>query len=380
MHSDKVSTTASESRKSSKPIMEKRRRARINASLAELKSLLLEVIKKEGARHSKMEKADILEMTVKHLRQLQRQQFSAVANSDPSVLTKYRVGFNECASEVTRFLGTLDTCDIDLRTRLLNHLANCMINSSSPEVSPVSTSSVSTSGVASTPSRPSQSSTESTCSSPSPPPMVTPKVETTVQTSQEMNNNVHSVVSLPQQLQMTKIFSGLQVIPTKMNSGEIAFVLPTNVLSNNQAPNYVIPVYSPPSAPTSFAPTAAAAAAAAAATVSAPNVFTLAPSTTSNLQPCTFASLQGNINVISGSSISNNAAVQFPSFTVNDSTKQITGVDAKILPAIPISSADPLVGIHSMHVNQPIFPNHERSRGQAVEHCAESDGDMWRPW
>lgn len=32
---------------SSKPIMEKRRRARINASLAELKSLLLEVIKKE---------------------------------------------------------------------------------------------------------------------------------------------------------------------------------------------------------------------------------------------------------------------------------------------------------------------------------------------
>ena len=32
---------------SSKPIMEKRRRARINASLCELKSLLLEVMKKE---------------------------------------------------------------------------------------------------------------------------------------------------------------------------------------------------------------------------------------------------------------------------------------------------------------------------------------------
>jgi hypothetical protein len=33
---------------SSKPIMEKRRRARINASLSELKSLLLEVMKKEA--------------------------------------------------------------------------------------------------------------------------------------------------------------------------------------------------------------------------------------------------------------------------------------------------------------------------------------------
>lgn len=30
----------------------------------------------QGARHSKMEKADILEMTVKHLRQMQRQHFT----------------------------------------------------------------------------------------------------------------------------------------------------------------------------------------------------------------------------------------------------------------------------------------------------------------
>ena len=30
----------------------------------------------QGTRHNKMEKADILEMTVKHLRQIQRQQFA----------------------------------------------------------------------------------------------------------------------------------------------------------------------------------------------------------------------------------------------------------------------------------------------------------------
>lgn len=139
MHSDRVSTTASEVRKSSKPIMEKRRRARINASLAELKSLLLEVIKKEGARHSKMEKADILEMAVKHLRQIQRQQYTGATGSDPTLSDKYRLGFNECAQEVSRYLGATDDDDAELRARLLNHLANCVTSSdsSSSSSSPV---------------------------------------------------------------------------------------------------------------------------------------------------------------------------------------------------------------------------------------------------
>ncbi|PVD35397.1 hypothetical protein C0Q70_02359 [Pomacea canaliculata] len=120
---------------SSKPIMEKRRRARINASLAELKSLLLEVIKKEGARHSKMEKADILEMAVKHLRQIQRQQYTS-GGTDPTLSDKYRLGFNECAQEVSRYLGASEEDDAELRARLLNHLANCIASSDSP--SPVS--------------------------------------------------------------------------------------------------------------------------------------------------------------------------------------------------------------------------------------------------
>lgn len=68
--------TASEHRKSSKPIMEKRRRARINESLSQLKTLILDALKKDSSRHSKLEKADILEMTVKHLRNLQRAQMT----------------------------------------------------------------------------------------------------------------------------------------------------------------------------------------------------------------------------------------------------------------------------------------------------------------
>ncbi|KAJ8403216.1 hypothetical protein AAFF_G00354330 [Aldrovandia affinis] len=118
--------TASEHRKSSKPIMEKRRRARINESLGQLKTLILDALKKDSSRHSKLEKADILEMTVKHLRSMQRAQMTAALNTDPTVLGKYRAGFSECMNEVTRFLSTCEGVNSEVRTRLLGHLASCM--------------------------------------------------------------------------------------------------------------------------------------------------------------------------------------------------------------------------------------------------------------
>ncbi|XP_059416146.1 transcription factor HES-1-like [Carassius carassius] len=118
--------TASEHRKSSKPIMEKRRRARINESLGQLKTLILDALKKDSSRHSKLEKADILEMTVKHLRNMQRSQMTAALNTDPTVLGKYRAGFSECMNEVTRFLSTCEGVNTEVRTRLLGHLASCM--------------------------------------------------------------------------------------------------------------------------------------------------------------------------------------------------------------------------------------------------------------
>lgn len=45
--------------------MEKRRRARINQSLAALKALILDSARLENTKHSKLEKADILELTVR---------------------------------------------------------------------------------------------------------------------------------------------------------------------------------------------------------------------------------------------------------------------------------------------------------------------------
>ncbi|KAK0056463.1 GPI-anchored protein PB15E9.01c [Biomphalaria pfeifferi] len=105
--------------------MEKRRRARINASLSELKGLLQEAIKREGARHNKMEKADILEMAVKHLKQIQRQQTDEPL-TEHLIVNKYTLGFNACAQEVSKYLEE----DVELKTKLLNHLANCLTGAS----------------------------------------------------------------------------------------------------------------------------------------------------------------------------------------------------------------------------------------------------------
>jgi len=62
-------------------------------------------------------------MTVKHLRQLQRQQVTQALSCDPTVVTKYKTGFNECANEVMRYLGSVPGVETDVRGSLMNHLS-----------------------------------------------------------------------------------------------------------------------------------------------------------------------------------------------------------------------------------------------------------------
>ncbi|XP_064642779.1 transcription factor HES-1-like isoform X2 [Lineus longissimus] len=73
-----------------------------------------------------MEKADVLELAVRHLRDVNRTRLNVAASADPTVLDKYRVGFSECASEIGRYLNQVDGMEVDLRGRLLGHLSNCM--------------------------------------------------------------------------------------------------------------------------------------------------------------------------------------------------------------------------------------------------------------
>ncbi|XP_017543722.1 transcription factor HES-1-like [Pygocentrus nattereri] len=123
---------STELRKSSKPIMEKRRRARINQSLVQLKALILHALHADVSRHSKLEKAEILEMTVKHLRSVQRAQ-AAVSPAVSLTLGRYSAGFSACMTEVTRFMSSCEGASCELRTRLLAHLARCVMMTPPPQ-------------------------------------------------------------------------------------------------------------------------------------------------------------------------------------------------------------------------------------------------------
>ncbi|CAF1141737.1 unnamed protein product [Adineta steineri] len=126
----------SEYRKNAKPIMEKRRRERINRSLEELKTLILDNATTNNVRSHKLEKADILEMTVKHLRAVYKHKLASAAAVDPTIASKYRAGYGECANEIIRFLTTTPNADLELKTKLISHLSTRIQNLSSLSILP----------------------------------------------------------------------------------------------------------------------------------------------------------------------------------------------------------------------------------------------------
>ncbi|XP_063243800.1 enhancer of split mbeta protein-like [Bacillus rossius redtenbacheri] len=109
-------------RKVMKPMLERKRRARINRCLDELKELMVVALQSEGENVSKLEKADILELTVRHLHKLRRQRrlsASPVADAD-----RFRAGFTHCAAEVSRCLAATPGVDVRLGTKLMTHLGH----------------------------------------------------------------------------------------------------------------------------------------------------------------------------------------------------------------------------------------------------------------
>uniref|UniRef100_A0A4X2MBP1 Transcription factor HES-5 n=1 Tax=Vombatus ursinus TaxID=29139 RepID=A0A4X2MBP1_VOMUR len=94
------------------PVVEKMRRDRINSSIEQLKLLL----EKEFQRHqpnSKLEKADILEMTVSYLKH-------TFASCPKSLQQDYSEGYSWCLKEAVQFL-TLHSANTDTQMKLLYH-------------------------------------------------------------------------------------------------------------------------------------------------------------------------------------------------------------------------------------------------------------------
>ncbi|XP_035738129.1 transcription factor HES-4-B-like [Vespa mandarinia] len=122
-------------KKITKPLLERKRRARINRCLDELKDLMVDAFETEGENISKLEKADILELTVRHLQRLQASRsaglsgfstttistipipptaatsttikMTTMVNDEAAAESRWQSGFGHCATEACRFLATL---------------------------------------------------------------------------------------------------------------------------------------------------------------------------------------------------------------------------------------------------------------------------------
>ncbi|XP_040566458.1 enhancer of split mbeta protein [Lepeophtheirus salmonis] len=125
---DDISKSKSfEYRKVMKPLLERKRRARINRCLDDLRDLMVEALQAEGESITKLEKADVLEYTVRHLRKLGRQDL--ISKNNPSVHTdRYVAGYSACAKEVSQFLSSTPGADLEMGSELMSHLGSSMSN------------------------------------------------------------------------------------------------------------------------------------------------------------------------------------------------------------------------------------------------------------
>ncbi|XP_077397310.1 hairy-related 13 [Festucalex cinctus] len=108
-------------RKTRKPLVEKQRRARINESLQELRSLLA-----DSDLHSKMENAEVLEMTVKKVEDVLKNRAQEANTLSHEASERFAAGYIQCMHEVHMFVSTCPGIDATVAAELLNHLLECM--------------------------------------------------------------------------------------------------------------------------------------------------------------------------------------------------------------------------------------------------------------
>ncbi|XP_014085515.2 enhancer of split mdelta protein [Bactrocera oleae] len=117
-------------RKVTKPLLERKRRARMNLYLDELKDLIVDTMEAQGEHIAKLEKADILELTVNYLRTHKHEIAASVAQHQTGGSTagrsinveKFRAGYTHAAYEVSRVFATVPGLDAKFGTKLMKHL------------------------------------------------------------------------------------------------------------------------------------------------------------------------------------------------------------------------------------------------------------------
>lgn len=142
-------------RKVTKPLLERKRRARMNLYLDELKDLIVDTMDAQGDQVSKLEKADILELTVNYLKTQQQQRLACGTAStstsqtlpnmptSPEATTnqvnfdKFRAGYTQAAYEVSHIFSTVPGLDLKFGTHLMKQLGHQLKDMKEQLISPV---------------------------------------------------------------------------------------------------------------------------------------------------------------------------------------------------------------------------------------------------
>ncbi|XP_037896160.1 enhancer of split mgamma protein [Glossina fuscipes] len=123
-------------RKVMKPMLERKRRARINKCLDELKDLMVATLESEGEHVTRLEKADILELTVSHLQRMkQNRKLNGNNSSSMTQAEGFRSGYIHAVNEVSRSLSELPGVNVNIGTKLMTHLGQ-RLNQLQPPVKP----------------------------------------------------------------------------------------------------------------------------------------------------------------------------------------------------------------------------------------------------
>ncbi|XP_050052784.1 uncharacterized protein [Dermacentor andersoni] len=226
-------------RRVSKPLMEKRRRARINRCLNQLKAFLVDPSKPESPRQSKLEKADILEMTVCHLQALHRQRRTARLLDDPEVRQKFRAGFEECILEIRRFLCSLaeqhqtplgGCCDpVAARERILGHLQRRAREIRDPDgaLAQCTSTAAGPDTAVDPPARPSRRPAHSEAATPE---SSHSSLDTTA-SSDELASETSSSRS-PSPSDVVVSHADVRLRPKRLRNGDLVLVLPRDLVAN----------------------------------------------------------------------------------------------------------------------------------------------------
>ncbi|XP_055903552.1 enhancer of split m3 protein [Eupeodes corollae] len=116
-------------RKVMKPLLERKRRARINKCLDDLKDLMVECLTEEGEHVTRLEKADILELTVEHMRKLKQRGALTLTKSQSMhhQLESFRSGYVHAAEQISQVLAATPGMNLDVGSNVMRFLADQLI-------------------------------------------------------------------------------------------------------------------------------------------------------------------------------------------------------------------------------------------------------------